>query len=435
MSNARVAAARAIAGMLEGRSLDQMLGEQALDPDQRPFALALAFACARHLGSARALLQKLLSHPNRARPASLDAIVLCGLSELRHLATPDHAAVAETVAAARRLGLQRQAGMVNALLRRYLRERSRLDASVASDPTAASEHPGWWIEQLRHDWSDHADAILCANNQRAPLWLRVNRRRGSRQAMLDQLSASGLNAEAHPLLDDALRIDPPRPVEQIPGFLDGRLSVQDAAAQRVADWVQPQPGQRILDACAAPGGKTAHLLERCPDAQVWALDIAPERLSRVQENLDRLGLEAKLICANAADTAHWWDGKAFDRILVDAPCSGSGVVRRHPDIKWLRRASDLAQLSATQGELLRKLWPLLAPGGRLVYGTCSVFRCENQRVIADFLEEVHRAGGSTAHLWQPSEPVPGSAEAAPGLQILPGERDEDGFYYAALERR
>lgn len=433
MTDARLAAARAVATVLNGHSLDQAVATQAVDSRQRPFAQALAYTCIRHLGSARALLRMLLNHPDRERPPLLDAIVMCGLTELRHMATPSHAAVAESVAAARELGLPKQAGLINALLRRYLRERTDLDAKLALDPVARSEHPQWWIKQLEQDWPEQAGAILRAGDQRAPLWLRVNTQRSTRAGMLERIAEAGLVAKPHPQLVDALRVDPPVPVEQLPGFANGMLSVQDAAAQRVVEWAQPRAGQRILDACAAPGGKTAHLLERCPDAEVWALDIDADRVQRIEENLRRLDLKAQVRCADACKPDSWWDGEPFDRILIDAPCTGSGVTRRHPDIKWLRRASDPQQLAQTQARLLNTLWPLLAPGGRLIYTTCSVFRAENQAVIAEFVDNLEAAERAQLSHWQPAG-AEVNAWMPHGLQVLPGDNDEDGFFYAAVER-
>jgi len=433
MMDARQAAARAVATVLNGHALDQAVAAQQTDSRQRPFAQALAYTCVRHLGSARALLRLLLSHPDRERPPLLDAVVMCALTELRHMSTPSHAAVGESVAAARALGLPRQAGLINALLRRYLRERKTLDAQLENDSVARWEHPQWWIKQLQEDWPDQAEQILTAGDQRGPLWLRVNAQRGDRPGMLTRLAEAGLEAKPHPNLADALRVDPPVPVEQLPGFANGMLSVQDAAAQRVVEWVQPQPRMRILDACAAPGGKTAHLLERCPDSQVVALDVDAERVERVRENLDRLKLQAQLICADAGDPDSWWDGQLFDRILIDAPCTGSGVTRRHPDIKWLRRASDPQQLAQTQLRLLRQLWPLLSPGGRLVYTTCSVFRAENQGVIAEFVDTMEETERAQLSHWRPTE-ITVNAWMPHGFQVLPGSDDEDGFFYAAVER-
>lgn len=436
MSGGRAGAARAVAAVLAGQALDRALTELKLSAETRPFAQALAYSTIRHLGSGQALLRRLLSDPDRPRPLLLDGLILTGLTDLRWLERPAHAAVAETVAESRRLGLERQSGLINAVLRRYLREAGQLNADVADDPVARYEHPRWWIEALRLAWPEQAERLLQADDTRAPMWLRNNRRRGPRSELLRDFAAAGLSCQVHTGLPDALRVDPPRPVEQLPGFGEGRLSVQDAAAQRVVECLHLTPGLRVLDACAAPGGKTAHLLERCPElARVVALDVDDDRLALVRQTLDRLQLTARelaptelqLLAADARTPQDWWDGQPFDRILIDAPCSGSGVARRHPDIKWLRRESDLPAMARTQGELLDALWPLLAVGGRLLYTTCSVFPQENEAVIAAFLQRQPQAE---------SVPIPALAcRQQQGAQRLTGDDDEDGFYYALLQQR
>ncbi len=435
MSAGRAGAARAVAAVLSGHALDRALSELRLPADARPFAQALAYATVRHLGSGRALLNRLLSDPGRSRPVLLDALILTGLADLRWLQRPSHAAVTETVAESRRLGLERQSGLVNALLRRYLREADSLHANVDEEETAAFEHPRWWIDALQAAWPEQAEALLRADDARAPLWLRCNRRQNERTALLQRYADDAvLVCQIHPTLPDAFRIDPPRAVELLPGFETGAVSVQDAAAQRVVECLAPAAGMRVLDACAAPGGKTAHLLERCPGlAAMVALDVDPERLERVRQTLRRLKLfdgaddpQIELRVADARQPDQWWDGTPFDRILVDAPCSGSGVARRHPDIKWLRRLSDLDSLARTQGELLDALWPLLAPGGRLLYATCSIFPQENEQVLAAFLERQPQACCSFP------EAMP-ARRLRHGAQRLTGEDDEDGFYYAVLQ--
>ncbi|MCB1626855.1 MAG: 16S rRNA (cytosine(967)-C(5))-methyltransferase RsmB [Xanthomonadales bacterium] len=435
MSQARGAAARAVAAVLAGHALDKALEAQRLPPQQRAFAQALAYATVRHLGSGRSLLRRLLSAPDKPRPALLDALLLCGLTELLHLQRPPHAAVAETVAEARRLGLERQAGLVNALLRRFLREQDALLAALQEDEMARWEHPRWWIAALRQAWPEEAEMLLQADDQLPPLWLRLNRRHPAVAQIAQDCANEGLHCHTHPDLPDALRVEPPRPVERLPGFPEGAMSVQDAAAQRTVECLDLRPGQRILDACAAPGGKTAHLLEREPNlAQLVALDIDGQRLERVGENLQRLGLwtqaaaQVSLQTADGRDPAKWWDGRPFDRILLDAPCSGSGVVRRHPDIKWLRREADLSALARTQGQLLDALWPLLAEDGRLLYATCSVFPQENEGVIEAFLQRQSEA--CSVHV--PAQPP---RRLTRGAQRLTGEDGEDGFYYAVLQRR
>lgn len=436
MNSARAAAARSVAAVLSGHALDRALAEQTTAPKNRAFAQALAYATVRHLGSGRALLRRLLSDPDRARPPLLDALLLTGLAELRWLQRPAHAAVAETVAEARRLGLERQAGLVNALLRRYLRESESLLQALASDEAAQLEHPKWWLAELRAAWPDAAARILQADDQPPPLWMRLNRRHGDAEALLAACADEGLQCQTHAQLPDAIRVEPPRPVERLPGFAEGRWSVQDAAAQRTVECLQLAPGLRVLDACAAPGGKTAHILERCAElAGLVALDIDEQRLQRVSQNLQRLGLlpedpsRLPLLAADARQTAQWWDGQPFDRILIDAPCSGSGVVRRHPDIKWLRRQADLVTLARTQGQLLDALWPTLAPGGLLLYTTCSVFPQENEAVIAAFLGRHPEASSRVPEICASLQTL------QHGAQRLSGDDDEDGFYYALLQRR
>jgi 16S rRNA (cytosine967-C5)-methyltransferase len=326
-----------------------------------------------------------------------------------------------------------QASFVNACLRRFLRERDALVAATDADPVAHWNHPAWWIARLKKDHPDHWQAILRANNGHAPMALRVNARHATPQAMQRRLAQAGIESR----LDGAhgLVLARPRPVHEIPGFDEGALSVQDAAAQLAAPLLLdglPRPEGRplrLLDACAAPGGKTAHLLELA-DAQVTALDVDPARCERIRDTLSRLKLQAKVLAADAAHTASWWDGQPFDAILLDAPCTASGIVRRHPDVRWLRREADVAALAATQARLLAALWPLLAPGGRLVYCTCSVFRAEGDAQIRSFVAH------NTDALLRPAPGhllPPGAANAA-GVPDNP-DGDHDGFFYALLEKR
>jgi len=355
------------------------------------------------------------------------------------------------------------AGFINAVLRRFVREREALVADARHKPIGAYNHPLWWIERVRHDWPTQWQALLAANNEHPPLTLRVNARRGTGAAYVQRLAAQG---RAATLIDDpalggqAVVVAEPVPVTLLPGFAEGEVSVQDAAAQRAARllvgggaprpsgtadgppggrgpaWERPgagpaalAPGARVLDACAAPGGKTAHLLELA-DLDVLALDSDPTRLLRVQDTLNRLQLQATLKAGDARDTAAWWDGRPFDAVLLDAPCSASGIVRRHPDIRWLRRAADLPALAAQQARLLDALWPLLRPGGRLLYATCSVFKCEGREQIDAFLQ---RHGAEAAAL-QPASPghlltLPDNAADAAG-----GAVQHDGFYLALLRK-
>lgn len=428
---ARAAAARAVAAVLgPGRSLDEDLGAAVagLSGPDRALAVQLAYGTLRLYPRLERWAGLLLARPLPAREAEVRALLALGLYQLEASRVPDHAAVAATVEAARSLGRARHAGLLNACLRRWLRERDTLKARVARDPEVIHAHPRWWLDALAGDWPRDWEAMVAANNQQAPMWLRVNAARGSRADWLARLQAEGAAAEPWDPAPEALRLAAPMPVEVLPGFAAGDVSVQDGAAQLAAGLLAPAAGMRVLDACAAPGGKACHLLERHPGLDLTALDVAPDRLERVRENLARLGLAAKVVAGDAADPAGWWDGRPFDRILLDAPCSGSGVIRRHPDIKLLRRPGDVAQLAARQAAMLDALWPLLAPGGRLLYATCSVLKPENSAQAAAFL-----ARHPEARALDLGEPGWGR-RSGPGRQLLSGEAGVDGFYYACLLR-
>ena len=430
MKDARAAAARAIAAVVHhGRSLDDALAApEALpaDPRDRGLARAIAFGALRRYPELALYRDRLLSKPLRRKEADVDGLLLAGLYQIAHLRIPDHAAVAATVAAVKPLKQPRARGLVNAVLRRFQRERTELEAAAAADREAAACHPAWLLDRIETDWGDRAGEVIAANNTPAPMTLRVNRQRTDREACMEELTAADLPATPHPHAADAVVLEQAVEVTELPGFAEGRVSVQDAAPQLAADLVDPQPGQRILDACAAPGGKTAHLLERCPEAEVVALDQHAERLERVPEGLARLGLTAETRVGDGAAPDEWWDGTPFDTILVDAPCSGTGVIRRHPDIKLLRREGDIPALAARQHNLLTALWRLLRPGGRLVYATCSIVTEENAGGVAAFLAA--HPGAREATPWA----AWGEAAGA-GRRIRPGEADMDGFYYAVIE--
>jgi 16S rRNA (cytosine967-C5)-methyltransferase len=419
----RAAAARVVARVLRER-LDADDALAAASPSvaerDRPLLAALAFGAFRWHHRLDWQTARLLTRPLKPDDLELAALLRIGLLQLQEMRIPEHAAVSATVDAAAALGLRGAAPLVNAVLRRFQRERAQLDAALADEPQAQLSHPAWLIEQLERDWPDDWRRICEQNNAAAPMWLRVNERRTTRAAYLERLLAAGLGARASPEVATAIVLDEPRAVEELPGFAAGDVSVQDLAAQRAAGFLDLAPGQRVLDACAAPGGKTGHIVEACPGlGEVWALDRDRVRLDKVRANLDRLGLGARLVVGDATRPADWWDGRAFDRILLDAPCSAVGVIRRHPDIKVLRRPEDVARAVALQADLLRGLWPLLAPGGRLVYATCSVLRAENDAQIAAFRTEVDAAEAA-------------GTERPGGCQSLPGDADGDGFYYASL---
>ena len=420
----RVCAARVLDAILHrGRSLKAELGSALptlSDPRDRALVEAICFAALRQRARCDAALAAWMPRPLPRRDAPLRALLHAGMAQLDPLALPPHAALAATVEAARALGRPHQAGLVNALLRRAQRE-----GLPAAAPEAA--WPGWLCDRVRADWPAHADAIFAASAVQAPTWLRVNRRRTTPAAYAARLGAAGIPAQAVDGLPDALRIDVPVAPATLPGFAEGEVSVQDAAAQRVADALAPPPGGRVLDACAAPGGKSAHLLERDPGLRLTAIDVDARRLRRVAETHARLGLGADLRVADAASPATWWDGVPFDAILVDAPCSATGIVRRQPDVLLHRRPSDVAALVALQARLLDALWPLLAPGGWLVYATCSILRAENAAQVDAFLA---RTAGAQACALPPDF---GHADGA-GRQRLPGEAGMDGFFYARIRR-
>jgi 16S rRNA (cytosine967-C5)-methyltransferase len=427
----RAAAARIVAAVARrGRSLDEALATSfpGLADVDRGLVAQLAFGTLRVYPRLDRWVAQLLARPLPPRDAEVHDLLAIGLHQLEDMRIPDHAAVAATVEGVRRLGRAQYAGLVNACLRRWLRERDTLKGRVARLPEVVHAHPRWWLETLAADWPKDWESLIAAANQQAPMWVRVNRLRTTREAWLARLLAAGGAASSWDPAPDALRLATPMDVKSLPGFSSGEVSVQDAAAQLAADLLDAAPGQRVLDACAAPGGKAGHLLERCPEIDLTALDIAPARLDFIRENLGRLGLEARVLAGDARDPSGWWDGQPYDRILLDAPCTGSGVVRRHPDIKLLRRPEDVAAMAERQQALLEALWPLLAPGGRLLYATCSVFRAENAVRVTTFLAD--HADARALDLGEPGW----GRRAGPGRQLLTGEAAADGFYYACLTR-
>ena len=426
MERTQCLAAHVVGRVLSGRSLDAELTavwrqHAALSPQQRGAVQDVAYGALRHLGYIDAAIDRLLTRPLTDAPVR--NLLQVALYQLMHTKAHSYAIVDHAVPAAGRLGFPKAQGLVNAVLRSFLRKRAELDAAITATDTGRYSYPQWWIDRVRAEYPDDFREILEAGNARPPLTLRVNRRKTSRDNYLELLQLQDI--AAHALGRDGIVVEKPRPVSMLPGFSEGLVSVQDAGAQLAAELLDVADGMRVLDACAAPGGKAAHLLELA-DIDLTAADIDAQRLQRVTENLARLTLHAKLLQADAGNPAAWRDAGAFDRILADVPCTASGVVRRHPDIKWLRKPADIAAMAQRQTQILDTLWQLLCRGGKLLYATCSVFSEENGRQIERFTARHPDARHVAVSL------------SAEGLrqshgQLFP-DAAHDGFYYALLEK-
>ena len=423
--SARALCAVALAGQSAGQGL--ALAAPGARPAPRAAVQAVTLGSLRWYPRLEPIIAQLLA--GKALAPILRCLLIAAVHQLDFSNNAPEATVSSAVDAARLLRQARASGMINALLRRYLRERAALLAIVLQDESAASAHPAWLLAALRESWPEHWQQIVAANNEHAPMSLRVNLSRLTREAYAEQLRQHGLGARSIPWLPGALLLDRPVPVERLPGFGEGLVSVQDAGAQLASTLLAAQPGERILDACAAPGGKTGALLEALDGAiELTAVDIDAARIGLIEQNLQRLGRSARLLRADLRSDLSWWDGVPFDRILLDAPCSATGVIRRHPDIKLLRRDSDVAALEPTQRALLLQCLSLLKVGGRLLYSTCSVLRAENEGLVQAVLACNNRARSV------PLEPLGAPwKQCKVGVQLLPGsEALSDGFYYAWL---
>lgn len=422
-----------VAQVWDGASLDAALPaaqSYLSNPPDRALLQALSYGVLRDQRALEYLAGRLLQRPTT--DSNLQAVLLVGLYQLRSMRIPPHAAVSETVAATRQLRLAQASGLVNAVLRRYQREQAGLEQALNAQPPAVRwSYPDWLASRFREDWPEHWPSLLEAGQTPGPMSLRVNRRRGTREDYQARLQSVGLASAPCAHAGDALTLAEAVGVERLPGFEAGDVSVQDESAQLAASLLElttpdSHHNLRVLDACAAPGGKTAHILESAT-VELQALDCDESRLSRVEATLQRLGFQAECRVADAARPRDWWEGRLFDRILLDAPCSGTGVIRRHPDIKWLRREADIVATARKQRQLLSALWPLLAPGGVLLYATCSVLREEGEAVVADFLNEQRDA------IHCPIKAQWGE-DCTVGRRIASGESGMDGFYYARLRR-
>jgi 16S rRNA (cytosine967-C5)-methyltransferase len=422
MDSVQQAAVLVISQVLSGRNLNQVLSEvlsahSGLTPQQRGALQDLSYGTLRFYGQLANVLDALLNKP--IQDEQIRYLLLVALYQLQYSKAAQHAVVDFAVNAVRKRN-PAASGLVNAILRNFLRNKNALIADASRTEAGRYSYPQWWINEIKAQYADDAAAILVAGNQHPPMTLRVNRRRTTAAEYLALLEQNGVQARL--IEPDAIQLEHPVPVEKLPGFMEGLVSVQDAGAQYAAGFLDVKDGMRVLDACAAPGGKSAHLLESAK-IELLALDKDALRLERVRENMQRLQLGASLLTGDAALPADWWDGQKFQRILADVPCSATGVVRRHPDIKWLRRASDIESFAQQQQQIINALWPLLDAGGKLLYATCSIFGRENQQVISKFIND---------HSDATQLPL-----AAPGMkqgQLLP-DAQHDGFFYALLQKQ
>jgi 16S rRNA (cytosine967-C5)-methyltransferase len=426
-SNVRVLAARSCFDVVDqGMSLSEVLPKaqaQLVNPLDKALLQEICFGVMRQLPQLEAVCSQLMTKPLVKQLRPLQFLLYVGIYQLKFMRIPDHAAISETVDAARELKGQSLTKLINAILRSVQRQPELFQFDTAADAVKYN-HPGWLINRLRQAYPAQWQHILSANQQKAPLWLRVNVQRINPTDYAAALTRAGIEY-SRPIADlpQAIKLAQAQDVTTLPGYAQGWFSVQDAAAQYAATLLQVNNSQQILDACCAPGGKSGHILELAPEANLTALDKEAKRLTRVEENLARLGLSAKVIAADAAQPDSWWQGQLFDRILLDVPCSATGVIRRHPDIRWLRKNADIAPLCQLQQQIMQQCWRLLAPGGVLLYATCSVLPDENSAQISHFLQ--HNADARL-------DSLPQQNAGTVGWQLLPGEQDMDGFYYARL---
>ncbi len=431
--NTRAIAAKILTAVIrDHQSLTEALNLKLslLKADDRDSALVkqYCYGTLRWYHRLKSIAQTLLHKPLKSHHQDIDTLLLVGLYQLIYLNTPHYAAVSETVAAANILKKPWAKGLINQCLNQFIRDSNRLLQQADSTLVGKFSHPQWMIERIQTDWPEQWQTILLANNQQAPMFLRVNQQQINREQYILQLQGKQINANAVTELPQALQLEQALSVEDLPGFKNGLCSVQDLASQYVVNLLDCQPGFRVLDACAAPGGKACHILETQPNLKLIALDQDPNRLKLIESNRQRLQLSStalQLLAADASRPELWWDGQPFDRILLDAPCSATGVIRRHPDIKILRQPEDIGVYAQQQYALLAVLWPLLRAGGKLVYSTCSIFAEENEQVALRFYQNTPEA-----------QPMPFSIDrAAPqkiGCQLLPDPQANDGFYYAVF---
>ncbi|PCS23317.1 16S rRNA (cytosine(967)-C(5))-methyltransferase RsmB [Candidatus Enterovibrio escicola] len=423
--NVRAVAAQIIYQVVDqGQSLSTILpfAQQKIAQRDNTLLKEICYGVLRWLPRLESITKTLINKPLEGKQRVFHYLILVGFYQISSMRIPAYAAVAETVEATKVLNKPQLRGLVNAVLRNYQRNQNKLDIASISHDAGKYVHPNWFLKLLKNAYPSQWELVISANNDRAPMWLRVNRIHNSRDSYRALLTERGIDTNIHSEAEDALNLTTPCDVNLLPGFSDGWVSVQDAASQLAVDYLKPQLGDLILDCCAAPGSKTCHILEHQGGAKVVAMDVDPTRLIYVEENLRRLKLTAQVICGDARYPEEWSIGEQFDRILLDAPCSATGVIRRHPDIKWLRRPDDIKRLVLLQAEILDAIWRQLKPGGTLVYATCSITPQENHEQVSAFLARTSDASLETC--------TPKSL----GRQILPGQENMDGFYYAVLNK-
>lgn len=426
--DARSVALRIIARVLEhGESLGTAMpyAMRDLDERERPMVQALVYGVLRWRWRIEYILKKFLKKPLKAKDLDVQIILMLGVYQLLWMRTPDYAAVDAAVKNSTKIKKKWATGLINAILRQLIREQDQFQ--YQANLMAEFSHPQWLIERIKKDWPEHWQAILTAANEAAPMTIRIDTRQTTVTDYLAALEQVEITATPSPVVATALVLEQAVDVYRLPGFEEGKVSVQDAAAQLAAQLLQLEPRQKVLDACAAPGGKTAHLLQLEPTLHVDAVDISEKRLERVEENLERLTLQANLMAADISEPADWWNGECYDRILLDAPCSATGVIRRHPDIKSLRRPTDIPELAETQKKILDAVWPMLKPGGLMLYATCSVLKAENELQMQAFLQR-------TADAREIKIDADWGHEQLVGRQVLSGEQQMDGFYYALIRK-
>lgn len=418
--------------IIKGRSVNALVTDNlaGFDPQQKAFAKQLLFGCLRYYHQLSTLANNLLHTPLKNKDADLFIVILLGLYQIKYLSIPDHAAISESVELTKQFNKAWASGLINGVLRRYQRESTTIEKKLSKSLQFQFSHPGWIVKRIQKDWPNEFKQILKNNNRHAPMVLRVNTIKTSRKAYHQRLSALNIALDRHPVAPNAVILPKPVDVTQLPGFSSGDVTVQDAAAQLAVELMDLKPLQNVLDGCAAPGGKTTHLLQK-EQVNLTAVEVVPKRAATIQTTLDRLNLSCNVICSDILAIENWWNGKQFDRILLDVPCSASGVIRRNPDIKIHRKVTDLKPIVTLQKTMLNKIWPLLKPGGILVYATCSVFKEENEQQIERFLT----SNKAQLVIMPPQIHQQLSNRASVGYQILPGEQQMDGFFLCGLKKQ